>query len=403
MENGSCVLLVDLEARHAGGQLLAYDDYLLFPKYILEGIRTDSEAVELGYLAFDFDDIVHWSGMCHFHYRGDNVEWEQEPEVIFECSDHTLTVSPRRYGFMSFIPSRKICLSQTVIFELRPTSEKPLTWFIEMVDRVKSLIMLGIQRKTTLNELRFLQPEDSQHLNNDEHWPTERSLHINYIRAEKTSDTHFLNHLFNFSAIKEHPEIYKAWMDSYAKMKPIIDLRFLVFLHPDSPPVVIFLNLMQALETYHARFICDKLKKYPDIIERFIDEDLKFYDDQHRESYRSYLKENDSASSITLKARLRFLFAIERFLYVPPASKCGLDSFIQKLVDSRNYYTHYNPKKENRAFKPDELPAVNALVSTLLDYYILKKVGYPHKELTSLIHERFVRLDDMIDNSLYRL
>ncbi len=90
LENGSCVLLVDLEARHAGGQLLAYDDYLLFPKYILEGIRTDSEAVELGYLAFDFDDIVHWSGMCHFHYRGDNVEWEQEPEVIFECSDHTL-------------------------------------------------------------------------------------------------------------------------------------------------------------------------------------------------------------------------------------------------------------------------------------------------------------------------
>ena len=35
LENGSCVLLVDLEARHAGGQLLAYDDYLLFPKYIL--------------------------------------------------------------------------------------------------------------------------------------------------------------------------------------------------------------------------------------------------------------------------------------------------------------------------------------------------------------------------------
>ena len=401
LENGLCVLLVDLEARHAGGRLFAYDDYLLFPKYVLEGIRIDSETVELGYLAFDFDDIVHWSGMCHFRYCGDNVEWEQEPKVVFECNDHSLTVFPRRYGPMSFIPSRKICLSQTVVFELRPTSEKPLAWFMEMIDRIKSLVTLGIQRKTTLNELRFLQPKDTQEPNNDEHLPRERSLHINLAQAEKTSDIHFLNHLFSFSALKKHPEVYKAWMDNYEKMKPIIDLRSLVFLYPDSPPEVIFLNLMQALETYHARFICDKPKKYSGIIDCFIDEDLEFYDDRHREDYRLYLKENNSKSSITLKARLRFLFAIDRFLYVPPANKCDLDSFIQKLVDSRNYYTHYDPKKESRAFRPDELPAINALISILLDYYILKKVSYPHEELTPLIHERFVRLDNIIENSAY--
>ncbi len=402
LDNGFYILLINLKAHHAGGYLFAYDDYLLIPEYILEGVHIDSNEVILSELFFDFDDIVHWSGMCHFRYHNDGVEWERKPDIVLECGDHSLAIYPCRNGSMSFIPSREICLSQTVIFNLRPISEKSLEWFLETANRIKSLATLGIQRKVVFNELHFRQPKDLQDPDNIEYQTREHSLHINFVKVEETDKTNFLDHLFNFSDIKEHPEIYNAWMKNYEMMKPIIDLRCLVFLYPDLPPVIVFLNLMQALETYHARFICDKLKDYPTIIDHFIEEDLHFYYDQDREKYRAYLKENSSTSSITLKARIRYLFSIERFLYVPPANKCDFNLFIQKLIDSRNYYTHYNPKKEKKAFSHDELPAVNALISTILDYYILKKVDYPQEELISLIHEKFVGFDRLIDDDLYR-
>lgn len=402
LDSGSYILLVNPTARHAGGNLLAYDDYLLLPEFILEGTQADSDIIRLESLAFDFDDAVHWSGMCHFHHRNYGVEWEREPEVILECADHSLTVSPCRYDSMSLIPSREICLSQTVVFKLLPTSERSLEWFLEMANRVKLLTTLGIQRKVALNDLRFLLPEDIRYPNNEERWPTEHSLHINLAEAEEISDTHFLNHLFDFNALKENPEIYSAWMKNYEMMKPVIDLRCLIFLYPDSPAEVVFLNLMQALETYHARFICDNLKKYPPVVNHHVDKNLGFYDEQYQEEYRAYLLENTSNSYITLQTRLRFLFSIERFLYIPPANKCNLKSFIQKLVNSRHYYTHYDPKKERKSFTRDELPAVNALISTLLDYHVLKEIDFPQEKLVSLIHKRFARLDNLIDDSLYQ-
>lgn len=402
LDSGFHVLLVDLETRHAGGHLFEYDDYMLIPTYILEGVHIDTDEVSLSDLFFDFDDIVHWSGMCHFHHRNNGVEWEQEPEVVFECSDHSLVVYPLRCGSISFIPAKEICLSQTVVFKLHLTTEKPLEWFLETASRIKSLITLGIQRKVVFNELRFRQSKDLQNPDNVEYQFRDHHLHINFAKVEETNGTHFLNHLFDFSAIKEHPEIYNAWMNNYETMKPIIDLRCLAFLYPDSPPEIIFLNLIQALETYHARFICDNLNKYSAVVDHFIDEDLEFCNDQDKENYRAYLKENSSTSCITLKTRIRYLFSIERFMYLPPADKCDLTSFIQKLVDSRNYYTHYNPKKERKAFNHGELSAVNALISTLLDYCILKKINYPQEELISLIGKKFADLDRLIEDDLCR-
>lgn len=401
LDNGPHILLVDSEVRHAGGQLFVYDNYLLFPKYILEGIEIDSDIVELSALAFDFDDIVHWSGMCHFRYRNDSIEWQQEPDAVFEYDDHSLIVSPIRYGTMSFVPSREVHLSQSVVFKLHPASTKPLEWFLEMANRIKLLITLGLQRKIAFHELRFHQPRSAQHQENEGHLIREHPLHINLAKREEASDVHFLNHLFSFNMLKEHPEIYSAWMRHYETMKPIIDLRCLVFLYPDSPAEVVFLNLMQALETFHARFICDNPKQYSSIVNHLVNRDLKFYDDQQREDYRTYLRENTSSSFITLQARIRYLFSIERFIYVPPANKCDLKSFIKKLVDSRNYYTHYAPKKKGKAFDCDELPAVNALISVLLDYHILETINYPQGELTALIHKKFVQIDGLIGDSLY--
>lgn len=66
--------------------------------------------------------------------------------------------------------------------------------------------------------------------------------------------------------------------------------------------------------------------------------------------------------------------------------------FIQKIVDTRNYYTHYDPKKINRSFTPAELSKVNYKLMLLLEYHILKLLGFEESELRKKYIENINRL-----------
>ena len=62
--------------------------------------------------------------------------------------------------------------------------------------------------------------------------------------------------------------IFLNWNNRYSKLKPVLDLYFTVFSNKITAPEVLFLNLVQALETFHARFITDDVKDYITRVEK---------------------------------------------------------------------------------------------------------------------------------------
>lgn len=179
---------------------------------------------------------------------------------------------------------------------------------------------------------------------------------------------------------------FSKWIEYYEKLKPILDLYFLIldnqyYLTSE----LVFLNLVQALETFHARFITDDVKEYVTRAKTLVANYL------HHEEWLDFLcdKGQRSSRSIYLKSRLAdLMFANGQHLEMVDDTHQG----IQKIVDTRNYYTHYDPNKLERSFTKSELPVVNYKLRLLLEFHIQKLIGFDEDSLKKKYLENVRRL-----------
>jgi hypothetical protein len=141
---------------------------------------------------------------------------------------------------------------------------------------------------------------------------------------------------------------------------------------------MVFLNIVQALETFHARFFYDDSKdKYvASVNERFGSlpnyptiENLLLSDTQ----------KDENCKYIILVSRLNDLLIgkydglfIEYYL-----SDAG---FAQTVADTRHYYTHYGRSKEKKALKGDKLIDAIRILSLLLEYNVCLQLGIDNQE-----------------------
>lgn len=137
--------------------------------------------------------------------------------------------------------------------------------------------------------------------------------------------------------------IFKSWFERSEQMKPIYGLLLSTMFDPERYQQTIFLNLMQAIESFHRRVYggeivaAEKYEGVRDALEGAIPEGT---DRDLVEKLKGVLEFGNEPS---LKKRLRSLCAtlkpetIQAVLGVDDLSR-----FLQLLADLRNYFTHYN-------------------------------------------------------------
>ncbi len=187
-------------------------------------------------------------------------------------------------------------------------------------------------------------------------------------KVEPTQHREKHEFLFGFKDFLTIENGIKKWFQSYDRLKPILDLYYSVFGQINAVETA-FLCLMQALETYHARFVASTIGQYKKRVEKLV---AVFPDEETKELWSRFLLDEGQKKSkgILLKSRLSDLYFADGHL---PLMRAGdlPPEITQKLTDSRNYYTHYEEKKKSLAYRQDELPLINSYLACLLRYYFL--------------------------------
>ena len=153
---------------------------------------------------------------------------------------------------------------------------------------------------------------------------------------------------------------------------------------------LIFLNLVQALETFHARFITNKVKYYFERVDQLIEEFSKKHSEEECEEWRLFLIDKGQSrnkNGIFLRSRLADLTFAEGEVLFLRLGELALPDFIQKIIDTRNYYTHYDASKLVRSFSEEELFFVNAELLALLQFHVLRLLGFDRK----MLRERVIK------------
>lgn len=181
--------------------------------------------------------------------------------------------------------------------------------------------------------------------------------------------THRVNYNFLLEQLPKDLDCAKT----LEKLVPIFNLYQSLFKYRDMPAEMVFLNIIQAIETFHARFFYDNKKK------KYIQSVQNRFGSYHNYDYLKSLLLNDTqldenCNYIILVSRINDLL-IGKYdgLFFDYYARNG--DFAQTIADTRHYYTHYGESKEKKALKGSDLGEAVYILRLLLEYYVCSVLG----------------------------
>ena len=187
--------------------------------------------------------------------------------------------------------------------------------------------------------------------------------------------------LFTLKAILYKKRYLKNWFNKATLLKPIYDLYFGTLYQQGMYTSNEFLNLVQALESYHRRVI-----KNNEISRITHQKRVKIVIEKTPDRYKDWLKEKLSNSNeLSLRKRLEGL--LEKYPEALDQYIRNKDTFIKKTIATRNYYTHFDKDKEQKIAKGKDLLILVVQLRILIQLCLLAELGFTAEERGSLISE----------------
>lgn len=277
----------------------------------------------------------------------------------------TLEISPRLGGQSCHVTTKEMKVQQKIIMKLKYSEEQKWEVISEDINTLNSLLSLAMNKAIYIEELYY---EHKSNMDEEMGFIREMEMFIGDFRKGKHKAGQWWENLFQLRDLTSYDNLcFKNWYLKYEKLQPVVDLYASSYNFRGISREMLFLNLAQALETYHARFVSDNFKDYEEIVNKKVREIFSIPDNMDITGDAARIKAimiaQDKKGKIVLKSRLGYLFLGDLKINFEFLSY-GMEEFIQRTLDSRNYYTHYSMNKKDRVFPKEELAYVK------LDFYL---------------------------------
>lgn len=365
--------------------LISYgkSEYTFHASYLLCGIQADSlQSLTFHRVMYTLSNIIEWGNESAFIIN-DNYELSKKyDDVRIEIyTGQGITINYVVQGSMLPFVTRDILketisLEQHGIIEICSENEESLSAFNNIFFKLKRLIEIASFRKVNVEKVygyssNILYPIGEQAL--------EQAIDIYGTDIkEPENDTDSPSHPWKWISLQEliSNNSFSLYFDKHEKMSPIIELFLEPFHSNNFSETKVFLNIVQALETYHSRFITNKLDEFKLRVEKIVHNTNQC----NAAMYRSYLLAN-SRSYITLESRLADLLLACWKIYFD-TGEIDHANFPSVIAHTRHYYTHYDEaiKEKHRVLSPEELQFYNRALLQILEYYILLELGFPDND-----------------------
>lgn len=246
--------------------------------------------------------------------------------------------------------SEHVSLTQQAAFHLRFGKRASLQQVFQRVGEIRNFFTLAVGRPVSILAVTGYQ-DDFVYGRTGLPRPVELLWGIPH-NPDPPSDTR-RPHEMLFSLEDAMPDIstvMRSWFAKQVRLKPVFNLFFGTQHHPDLYLEVRFLSYAQALETYDYRRRQRPGKKT--LAERVGD-----VLDECR----------------TVSGRIIGAGATDR------------DAFIQVFKDSRNYYTHYDPRLEKRAARGVALYLLSIQLQAIIEMSLLRQLGFGCRAISGIL------------------
>ncbi len=332
------------------------------------------DEIKFNKFLFNFDGLREWLDYTTVTINSNSTRIEanyKKPETIhFNINEDIegrfeFDVNTANYKGTDKDIKFQINLTSQIILESKKETKKDK--FLEIRNKLLDFFTFAINLKQKPYLQRFFNNKIKNQFTSD----TLIFLEVNQGGMNKLPDNHLFT--FKYSHIKTNfNKIIENWFSKYEKLKPIINLWTTILIRHDIISLNKFIFVCQALETYHARFRHE--------IETYTNNELKNYGPKLKVRMRKLLEYFDDET--------KEKEYIENF-------KIGVTA--EQISNTRNYYTHYNEKYNNK-MSEIEIGNVTPRLIQMLQFLILRELDIEYQTVKEYMeYPKFTRITNLVD------
>ncbi|QTR55480.1 HEPN domain-containing protein [Thiothrix unzii] len=354
---------------------------------VLSGVAYDAqEEVTFESLSFSVDCFNEWVSISGIKVENN---WETNTTSINYSPPENIKIylnngMSLEIYFSYTLPTAsnvsEVKITQNALFKIKSTFPTPLNKFIEIAHKLTNLMCFAIDDIVTLQDVTATSLEIyREYSNGKKHLIPIKVYYKSIPFTEKAVKKSWHQMLFVFNTIKSNfQDVVNNWLDAYEVIDPALNLYFSVKTGSQKYIDSQFLSLVQGLETYHRRTNSDTImhsSEFDNLVSTLVD----FCPESHKEWLQGRLKHGNE---INLGQRIKK--TIEPFKSLFGNSK-DRNKLIRKIVDTRNYLTHYSKELRDSAATDDELWIICQKMEVILQLHFLKVIGFNDSEIHDVV------------------
>ena len=176
---------------------------------------------------------------------------------------------------------------------------------------------------------------------------------------------------------KKLREILTKWLDAYERIEPAFNLYFASTSGAHSYLESKFLSLAQAIETFHRR-TSEETTMPGTEFDELVAQLLVACPDSRKEWLEGLLK---YANEISLRKRLKKMIDPFKSYFGTARDR---EALIDNIVNTRNYFVHYDKSLKEEAQDVIELWEVCMKIEGLFQLHLLKLLGFSSSEIEAI-------------------
>ena len=358
-------------------------------RIVFRGVGYDAEdEITFSEIKFSLEGLDEWlwiSGIDVDHNLGTDrwqkgsVHYEPPKEIQFRLSDDMKMI----FGFEMSVPTgfsiTEARISQRAYIRLKSKKLRPLNDFLYLINKIQQFFCFAIDKTISLKSVTGFSSEITSGEKN-----REVPINIYYrstLYSDKTPEIHRHDMLLSYRDINDKlEETLSNWLQNHDSFKEAFNEYFAAKYGAYEYLEGEFLSLVRGIEVLHRKSSQDT-EMPEEQFENLVNGILENTPQEKRGWIMGKLK---YANELSLRKRMKEMLEPFQHLY---GDKKKQNSFISKVVNTRNYLTHFDGNLAEDAAKGNDLWTLSIKLEALFQLYFLKLIGMDSTSIDNVVRE----------------
>jgi len=340
-----------------------------FPK--IEDVRFRSINVRFSH----FDEWANLSGFKIDHSKEEDVviRYKRPNDIRVDISgNYTIAITTRVTFPVFTLVQKKASVEQQTIARIETVHESSMENLLSIIQHLQNFLCLAVREPVYV--LNMQGETETNKMTDMNYYPQVGIFYKSPYISEAPESLLGLDMLFTYRDIStDFDVLLRHWFEKADVLKPICGLYFGTLYNPHLYLENQFLSLVQAAEAFHERICGGRYlpdSEYKASVFTLLVNAIPDIKQDLKESLANRLRYGNEYS---LRTRLSEL--LDKCGEIVPQLLGNRKEFIDKVLDTRNYLTHYDQKLYKRAARGQDLLSLTKKLRILLEVYFVTQTG----------------------------